>query len=188
MADNTCIARPYAKAVFEHACDAHALPEWTVWLQALNALISCPALQAFIHNPETTVEQHADAMRSIVTAYLNLEGPLPDALDGFLCVLAQNKRLPILPEVSRQFEALRADVEQRASVQVTSFLPLSQSQQKHLADRLSTRLSREVSLELSVDPTLLGGAIICANDWVIDASVRGQLSKLGADLVASLRG
>ena len=188
MSDSTSIARPYAKAIFEHALEGQTLVAWSGWLLQLNSVVSCPDFQCFAQNPETTPEQHAEALISIMKAVLNAEKALPDVLDALIQVLAQNKRILVVPSIQMQFEALRANEENRICVRVNSFSPLTESQQERLAERLSQRLKRHVTLDLAIDPTLLGGAVICANDWVIDASAKGQLGKLGADLVASLRG
>ncbi|MDF1828302.1 MAG: F0F1 ATP synthase subunit delta [Legionellaceae bacterium] len=188
MSDNTSIARPYAKAVFEHALESQALSDWSAWLAKLDNVASSPDFQGFVQNPKTTVAQHAEALIAIMKALLNIDQALPDVLGAFIHVLADNKRILVLPELHAQFEALRADEENRICVRVSSFSPLDEAQQARLAVRLSERLKREVTLDLTVEPALLGGAVICANDWVIDASVKGQLDKLGADLVGSLRG
>ncbi|NCT56809.1 MAG: F0F1 ATP synthase subunit delta [Legionella sp.] len=191
MSDNTSIARPYAKAVFEHALESQTLSDWSAWLAKLDGVASSPDFQGFVQNPRTTVAQHAEALVSIMKALLNInqiDQALPDVLGAFIHVLADNKRILVLSELHAQFEALRADEENRICVRVSSFSPLDEMQQARLAERLSKRLKRAVTLDLTVDPALLGGAVICANDWVIDASVKGQLDKLGADLVGSLRG
>jgi F-type H+-transporting ATPase subunit delta len=188
MADWTSIARPYAKAVFLHALEEKALPAWSVWLAELEAVVLCPEMLAFIDNPETTVEQHQAVMVDVMQALPAANKKLSAVQQAFIGVLADNKRLPVLPAIVIQFEALRADEEQRISVQVESFLPLSKAQEASLVARLKKRLNREVTLDVLINPSLLGGAVISAKDWVINASVKGQLDKLGADLVASSRG
>ena len=70
------------------------------------------------------------------------------------------------------------------AVSVKSFVPLSEAEQTQLIERLTKRLQRKVSLDMSVDKTLLGGALISAGDLVIDGSVRGQLLKLATSLAA----
>ncbi|MDF1678490.1 MAG: F0F1 ATP synthase subunit delta [Legionellaceae bacterium] len=188
MANWTSIARPYAKAVFEHALKENTLPLWSEWLCALQVLVSNAEMLTFIDNPETVVSQHVAIVQDVMLAMPGMEKVLPDTLGAFIQVLAENRRLVILPAIFEQFEALRADEEQRISVQVTSFSPLSAAQKKRLVERLTERLKRKVELQVSIDPELLGGAIIAAKDWVINASVKGQLDKLGANLVASSRG
>lgn len=188
MADWTSIARPYAKAIFLHALKNKELPVWSAWLSQLDVVVSSTDMLAFIDNPETTVEQHVEVVQSVMLALPGMKSQLEPVLDAFIRVLADNKRLPILSAIFAQFEVLRADEEQRISVQVSSFSPLSSEQQTSLVKRLTKRLQRKVELELSVNPELLGGAVISAKDWVINASIKGQLDKLGADLIASSRG
>lgn len=188
MADWTNIARPYAKAVFEHALKNKELSLWSEWLSKLNVVVSSPEMLDFIDNPETTTEIHAKAVSLVMAALPGLSEKLPEVLEAFIHVLADNRRLPVISAIVRQFEALRADEEHRVVVQVSSFSPLNGEQQERLIERLTRRLNREVELQLSVDPKLLGGAIISAKDWVINASVKDQLKKLGAELTASSRG
>ncbi len=188
MSDRTSIARPYAKAVFQHALEHQTLSDWSTWLAKLDDVVSCPDFQGFVLNPETSSEQHAEILVSIMQVLLDVKKTLPHVLNALIQVLAQNKRILVLSEICLQFEALRADEENRICVRVNSFSPLDERQQTRLIERLSHRLKRKVTLDLTINPALLGGAVIRANDWVIDASVKGQLDKLGADLVGSLRG
>ena len=188
MADWTNIARPYAKAVFMHALENKALPAWSDWLSQLKAVVLSSDMLGFIDNPETTVLQHTAAVTDVMQAISGGDKKLSDVQDALISVLAENRRLPILPAIFTQFEALRADEEHRISVQVESFSPLSDAQEARLIERLTARFNRAVSLEVSINPDLLGGAVISADGWVINASVKGQLDKLGADLVASSRG
>jgi F-type H+-transporting ATPase subunit delta len=182
MADWTHIARPYAKAVFQHALQHQALPEWSLWLSQLVHISSSPEMLGFIDNPETTVKQHEQAVCDVMHALPVMGKALPDALAAFIQVVSENRRLPVLPAIAAQYEAFRAEEENRIAVQVASFSPLSEQQKSRLVERLTKRLNRQVELVESIDPDLLGGAIISAKDWVINASVKGQLDKLAANL------
>ncbi len=57
-------------------------------------------------------------------------------------------------------------------------------QQQRLAAALVKRLGREVRIQVSIDPALIGGAIIRAGDTVIDGSLRGRLNKLAGALLS----
>ena len=59
---------------------------------------------------------------------------------------------------------------------------LDESQQSRIAEALGKRLNRKVNVVCVIDETLLGGAIIQANDLVIDGSIKGKLDKLGQAL------
>ena len=60
---------------------------------------------------------------------------------------------------------------------VTAF-PISEDASGNLEQALKTRLQRDIRLTVSVDPTLIGGAVIRAGDQVMDSSIRGKLAKL----------
>lgn len=186
MADWTSIARPYAKAIFEHACEHNLLVKWSDWLLSLEAVVSAPEMSAFINNPETTATQHAKAVCDVLTGFPAFKNALPEALAACVHLLAQNKRLPIVSDIHAQYEALRALKEARIRVEVRSFSELSETQKERLQERLTKRLQKTVELDVSVDSNTRGGAIISVPEigWVFDGSVKGQLEKLSAELIA----
>lgn len=59
---------------------------------------------------------------------------------------------------------------------------MTDEQQAKLSEALSRRLNKQVSLEVSINPDLVGGAVIRADDLVIDGSVSGKLAKLAEQL------
>ncbi|KTD00508.1 F0F1 ATP synthase subunit delta [Fluoribacter gormanii] len=180
MSDSTTIARPYAKAIFEYALGERKLAEWSAHLKNLAQAVLMPEAEKFIANPATTVAQHIELLHAATDAKSNEN----KALSNLITLLATNKRLILLPEICALYEAHRAEQEKTLCVDVSSFSDLSNAQQQRLIESLSQRLQREVSLKISIDPSLLGGAIIRAGDLVIDGSVRGKLNKLSTELAA----
>ena len=181
MSDTITIARPYAKAIFEHALDSGKLGLWSEILKGLSYIALSDSGKDFISNPATTAEQQIVLFSESLKKVTGTESM---ALINLVSPLAHNKRLAVLPEINLLFEAMRAEQEKTVTVNVTSFSKLSTAQQQHLISSLSQRLNREVSLEIVIDKSLLGGAVIQAGDLVIDGSVRGKLNKLGAGLAA----
>jgi len=70
--------------------------------------------------------------------------------------------------------------------EVTSANSLSEADMHRLQEVLSPLLNETVELELSVDPSLIGGAMVRFGDHLIDGSLRGQLAKLRERFVAEL--
>jgi F-type H+-transporting ATPase subunit delta len=103
-------------------------------------------------------------------------------MQNFVRVLAENHRLPLLPEIAAQYEGLRAAVENTVDVEVTSAVALDAAQSENLKRALSTLLKRQVRMQNSVDSSLLGGAIVRAGDLVIDGSLKGRLERLATEL------
>lgn len=103
---------------------------------------------------------------------------------NFLFALSENDRLQLLPSIAELFEVLKAQLEQTVDVEVESAFELGNEQQDKLAQALSKKLDRQINLKARTNPELIGGAVIRTQDLVIDASVRGKLSKLAEKLSA----
>lgn len=181
MSNTSTIARPYAKAVFEHAVSVQQLSEWSQYLQSLAQAVFEPQTKQFIENPSTTPTMHVELLLAIFSK-VNTSVAL-DAMQSFISLLAQNKRLLALPDISAQYEMLRAQHEKTLEVQVTSFSELTESQQNNLINSLSQRMQRQITVKVTIDKSLLGGAVIRAGDLVIDGSVKGKLNNLRAAIV-----
>ncbi len=178
MAERATIARPYAKAAFEYARDAKGVAGWSQALKTASEIVSDPRVAALTKSPAWT---SAD----LVGLVTDVAGSKLDAgMQNFVRVLAENRRLLLLPEISTHYEALRSAVENTIDVEVISAVPLDSAQKEKLSAALSTRLKRQVRMQNSVDSTLLGGAVVRAGDLVIDGSLKGRLERLATDLTS----
>lgn len=97
---------------------------------------------------------------------------------NFLAVLAEQGRLPALPDIKLQFDALRAEAERTVSVSITTAESVDAQRQGSFAEVIAKRLGREVKIDWATDVSLIGGAVIRAEDLVIDGSIRGELQRL----------
>ena len=178
MAERATIARPYARAAFEYAQAAGAFGAWSQGLGTAAAIIADSRVAAFTKDPRWTPAN--------LTALVADVGG--DALGGgirnFIGVLAENHRLLLLPEIAAQFEVLRAAVENTIDVHVASAVALDDAQSAQLVAALTQRFHRQVRVQTSVDPSLLGGAVVRAGDLVIDGSLKTRLERLATELTA----
>lgn len=168
----TTIARPYAAAAFECAVQNKAVPAWDAFLKTAASIAQSPSLAVLLESPTITTKQRSDLFCEVLVSMLDTEKK------NFICLLAENKRLPILPDIAELFAAHRAAQENIISVHVTSAVPLDEQYQQKFVAALKDRLQLQVTLQCEVDPALLGGAIIRAGDKIIDGSVRGKLNRL----------
>jgi F-type H+-transporting ATPase subunit delta len=97
---------------------------------------------------------------------------------SFLGVLAENRRLGQLSAIIRAFRQLAARHRGEATAEVVSAHPLTPDQVDDLRQQLRTRMGREVSVDLSVDPELLGGLVVRIGSQMIDSSIRTRLNSL----------
>ena len=182
MSENTTLARPYANAVFMFAIEHKSLELWSSRLNLLSAIVQNKYAASFISNPDVGVSMQAEL---ILSTLIELDKCTSDqSLINWIALLSQNKRLGLLPAIAAYFDGLLAEYEKTLTVYVSSFGPISTEQQKLLTQRLSDKLQRKVKLSISIDPLLMGGAIIYAGDWVLDNTVRGKLTLLKSHLAA----
>jgi F-type H+-transporting ATPase subunit delta len=180
MAEAATIARPYAKAAFMSARDAKALPAWSAALGAGSAMAADPRVADLLSNPKMSLDQVVSMFAGLAGA--DAGGDIDAHWQNFVRLLATNKRLDVLPDITAQFEMLRAQYENELDVQVTSAVALSDEQKAKLTSALKTRFKRDVRMTTSIDPALLGGAVIRAGDLVIDGSINGRLQRMATEL------
>jgi len=182
MSDSKTIARPYAKALFEHALAENKLSDWSEILLLLAEVTASQQVVSFISNPESTEEQQIELLMAVVNKLDHKEEK--QHVMNLLSLLAHNRRLLILPEIKALYEVHKSEQEKKLAVDVISYSQLSEEQLKHLSASLSKRFDRDVTLNVKIDPTIVGGAVICAGGMVIDGSVQGKLNKLKHSLTA----
>ena len=95
-----------------------------------------------------------------------------------LLLLFDKKRGDMIEAFQTAFRARFDATRRRATVKVTSALPLDQGQQDELRQRLAQQLEKEIQMETAVDPALLGVLVVQIEDQVIDNSLRGRLEQL----------
>lgn len=176
MSSALSLARPYARAAFEMARSANALGEWAGKLGFAAQVAADPRVTALFGDPRIS--------QGDLAALVTPEGEGADSpFAGFVRVLSENGRLPVLPEVGALFEQLKHEAERVLKVTVRSATTMDSSETGKLKEALKRRFGRDIEMEQTVDASMLGGAIIDAGDVVIDGSVRGRLARLSQALV-----
>ena len=176
MQEKTTIARPYAQAVFETASEQSKLNEWSEMLGLLDSIVSDAQMQAVLSNPKLDAAALTDFVLGVSGDSLNETG------SNLVKVLADARRLAILPEINNLFEQLKAEAEGVIEVTVTSAYELVADQQAAISEAMAKRLGRKVEITSDIDDSLIGGVVIRAGDSVIDASVKGRLKALATQM------
>jgi F-type H+-transporting ATPase subunit delta len=183
MADTSTIARPYAKALFDLANGERKLVAWSSALGAAAAVVADAGAKRALANPAFDDAARVTLVGSIVSAIKGGEVLATPAGKNLLKLLAENDRLTALPEIAAQFDLLKAEAENTVNVTVTSATPIDKTLAVEIKKALEQKLKRTVELTLTVDASLIGGAVIQADDMVIDGSVRTRLQRLTETLV-----
>lgn len=164
----------YATALFELARDAKTIDAVEASLATVRqALAESSDFSALIGSP---VVGRAAAGRAVAAVAAELR--LDPTTTSFLGVLAENRRLRDLPAIIRAFRTLAAQHRGETTAEVTSAHPLTDDQVAALKQGLRQRIGRDVSVDLSVDPKLLGGLVVRIGSQMIDSSIRTRLNSL----------
>ncbi len=169
MSQSLTLARPYARAAFAIAREAGAAAQWSDALVFSARIAADPQVQSLLGHPRLS---RADAVA------LLLPDGVSEAFGNFLAVLADNRRLALLPDIAGLYAELRAEAERIVKAKVTSATTLPAAELDTIKAALKRRFGRDVDVETAVDAELIGGAVIDAGDVVIDGSLRSKLARL----------
>ncbi|WP_414544047.1 MULTISPECIES: ATP synthase F1 subunit delta [Nostocaceae] len=175
------IAQPYAQAMLSIAQSKNLTEEFGEDARTLRSLLSeNQQLQSFIGNPFIQGESKKAAIKQILGESAN------PYLRNFLLLLVDKRRIVFLEAILQQYLALLRQLNQTVLAEVTSAVPLSETQQQAVVEKvLAITDARQVELETKIDSELIGGVIIKVGSQVIDASLRGQLRRLSLRLASN---
>lgn len=176
MAELNTLARPYAKAVFQQALTDGDLAGWETQIAILSAVCQSENVSKIIASPSITSQQQSEMLIKVCGDVLSDKG------HNFVTVLAENKRLGLLPQIQQLFADLKANQERTVDVEVSTAFSLNDDIQQKLNDSLTKKLERDIRVSTVIDKNLLGGILVRAGDIVIDGSVRGRLAKLAESM------
>jgi F-type H+-transporting ATPase subunit delta len=184
MADIGTIARPYARAAFEVAQAGRQLAAWSEALGAAAAVLGDAQARRYLARPDVDDASRVAFVEAICTAAGAEEIWRSRHGQNLLAVLAKNGRLEALPAIAAQFEALKAAAENTVRVTLTAATGVDSGLAAKVSTSLERKLGRKVELAVAVDATLIGGAVIRADDSVIDGSIKSSLRRLAEKLTA----
>jgi F-type H+-transporting ATPase subunit delta len=175
MSQPLTLARPYARAAFELAASTSSLGDWSRKLGFAAQAAAESQVRSLFGNPRVGPAE-------LASLFLPDGEPADSPFADFVKLLAENHRLPALPEIAALYEQQKREAEKVLQVRLRTATPIDASETAKIREALKRRFGRDIELEQTIDPSVLGGAIIDAGDVVIDGSVRGRLHQLEAAL------
>jgi F-type H+-transporting ATPase subunit delta len=168
----------YAEALFEAALERDELEEVLEELQEFEtALEESEELRLFFYGSQIPEREKRRAIDAL-TEGMSL------TTRNFLKVLSDNGREELFEEILLRYEELVKEYLGKVEVAVTTAVELSEDQLDRMRERLGRSLEgREVILQTSVDPNILGGAVFRYGGRMIDSSVRGRLASLREEML-----
>jgi F-type H+-transporting ATPase subunit delta len=168
------LAERYAAALFELADERHALDAVAGDLRELRAMLhESHDLARLLRSPVLSREDQAKAV-----AALSERAGLSELTRDFLGVVAGNRRLFAVPAMIEAYLNQLAERRGEVTAEITTAQPLNETQQNTLGEQLRRAVGRRVTVDLRVDPSLLGGMIVKVGSRMIDGSLKSRLHRL----------
>jgi F-type H+-transporting ATPase subunit delta len=168
------VAQRYASSLFELALEAKQVDEVGGELARFEALVADSAdMKRLVESPVFS----SDDQLAAVTAVLDKAG-IAGLAGNFIKVAASNRRLFAVPGMIKAYAAIVARHRGEVTADVSTAMALNATQEKELKAALKSVTGKDVTLNVTVDPAILGGLIVKVGSRQIDTSLRTKLSTL----------
>ncbi|MDQ0997294.1 F-type H+-transporting ATPase subunit delta [Phyllobacterium ifriqiyense] len=168
------VAQRYAGSLFDLALEANSVAQVEKDLGRFEALIDgSPELKRLIISPVFSSGDQVKAISAILT-----KAKISGLVNNFLRLVAQNRRLFSVPAMIQSFRQIATAHRGEVAADVTSAHALTAAQQTELKATLKSVAGKDVTINVTIDPSILGGLIVKLGSRQIDTSLRTKLSSL----------
>jgi F-type H+-transporting ATPase subunit delta len=168
------LATRYAAALFELADSKKALDAVAGDLAALQKMIGeSDDLRRLMASPVLGRAEQTKAIGAVTKA-----AAFNDLTQKFVGLVAQNRRLFTLSAMIKAFLNLLAARRGEMTAEVTAARTLTSDQQAAVAEAIKRAVGSKVTIDVKVDPSLLGGLVVRVGSRMIDSSLKTKLQKL----------
>jgi F-type H+-transporting ATPase subunit delta len=168
------MAGRYAIALFDLALEEDKIDEVEAALERIDSLLTnSPDFARLVRSPVFSSEEQARSLAAIAS-HTEISG----LTANFLQLLVKNRRLFALRDIIAGFRRLLADHRGEVTAEVTSAITLSAEQIDELKATLKAKTGKTITLNITVDPAILGGLIVKIGSRMVDTSIRTKLNTL----------
>jgi F-type H+-transporting ATPase subunit delta len=168
------MAGRYATALFELALETNALDQVQSDLNAFAALVAAnPDLTRLVRSPVFSADEQAKALVAILE-----KAGIKGVAANFLRVVAANRRLFAVAEIIRGFNRLVAAHKGEVTAEVTVAEQLNDARMNEIRDALKQVTGKDVKVDVTVDPAIIGGLKVKVGSRMVDASLRTKLNSI----------
>jgi F-type H+-transporting ATPase subunit delta len=168
------IAERYATAIFEIAQENKNLDGLETSINDLGAALGESAdLRTLISSPLISRAEQGAAISALAKKM-----DLAPVMQNSLALMAEKRRLFVVPQLIDALRAQLAEERNEVTADVTSAQALSAEQTIKLADTLTSRIGKTVTINATVDESLIGGLVVKVGSKMIDTSIRSKLNSL----------
>jgi F-type H+-transporting ATPase subunit delta len=175
------VAGRYASALFELANEQNRLDEVDADLGKFQSMLDASGdLKRLVNSPAFAAEDQQRALKAVMDW-----ASIGATTGNFLGVVARNRRLFAAEDMIKTFRGLLARHRGEVAAEVKSAIALTDEQLAALKAKLKSTFGKDVRIDASVDPSLLGGLVVKIGSRMFDSSLRTKLSNLKVVLKGS---
>jgi F-type H+-transporting ATPase subunit delta len=178
---SAAIVEPYAEALMSLAQSNNLTAEFGGNVRfVLELCQSSSDLKALLLNPLVKPDVKKGVMEQL------LRSQVQPYFYNFLMLLIDRRRIFLLEAICKHYQALLRKLNNTVLAEVVSTLELNDEQRQAVIQKVREMTSAaEVELEIKIDPDLIGGVVVRVGSQVLDASIRGQLRRIGVSLLSA---
>lgn len=170
----SAVAERYAASLYELAADAKQVDKVDADLARFEALLAgSDDLRRMTNSPVFSADEQYKAIEAIAD-----KAKITGLVGNFLRVVARNRRLFSIPAMIKAFRRIAAEQRGEVTAEIASAHALTAAQQTELRAALKGVAGKDVSVEVTVDPSLLGGLVVKLGSRQIDTSLKTKLNSL----------
>ena len=162
----------YAEALLELSREKGSFERDLKQAALLKESISDPQTKAFLTYPNVPDREKLSVLQTAAS------DDAPEHLKGFLRLMVEKSRESLILPILEEYIELLSRSTGRLKAKLVSAKELSEKQRELIRNLLSSKTNRQVELECSVDPDVLGGFYILADGRVFDCTVRTELIRM----------
>ena len=166
----TDLSREYAEALFALAAENDQTKAYLDALDTVAALLADNAEYVELLNCPAIPKDERDSLLEQSFGTI-----LPEQVLAFIQLLCAHGRIRSLQDCIAEYRLLYQTAVAMSTAQVTSAVPLTETEKQKLSETLSARFGRTVTLQCTVDESLLGGMVVHVDGKVLDGSLRSRL-------------
>ena len=168
------MAGRYATALFELANDEKVVEQVQADLKTFDAMVaSSPDLTRLVRSPVFSADDQAKALAAVLD-----KAGITGIAANFLRVVASNRRLFAVRDIIRGFNTLVAKHKGEVTAEVTVAEPLNDARMAEIRDALKQVTAKDVTIDVTVDPSIIGGLKVKVGSRMVDASLRTKLNSI----------
>ena len=168
------MAGRYASALYDLAAEQNAVDSLSADLDTFAALLKESAdLRRLVQSPVFSSDEQLSAVSAVIA-----RAGITGLAANFIRLVAQNRRLFAIESIILTYRQMVAKARGELTAEVTVAEPLSDARLQDVRDTLREITSKDVKINVTVDPKIIGGIIVQLGSRMVDASLRTKLSAI----------